>query len=557
MLFILISMQLWGQKQCQLKMLNTDFKQIKKHLPKKFKDSVALKNYLFNLQQKAYNKGYLLASIDKIERVEHTFQVEFTIGEKFKNAQLYLPENELKVLKRNGGITEKFLLNIPLSPSQFSRVMTNIQNTYLNLGYPFVNVYLDSIQIQNKQISAQIQVDKGPLLNWNKLHVKGDSSIHQKFVSNLIGIKPGEPYNETDFLAISKKIRQINYFDEIKPAELLFTKDGVDLYTYLSSKKLSLINGIIGLQPNPTTSKLSLTGEVTLKLQNILHRGEKLFLSWKSIQAQTQSLNSEISYPYLFNTKFGLSGAFDLYKRDSTFLEMTATAGVDYYFSGSNSIKAFYQFKSSDLLSGSNNSTFTNLGNVKTNSYGLSYFLNQVDYLPNPSRGVILESSISIGTRSSQITDTSTVIKSTVYSGSLNLSWFIPLAKRHVLLLRNRTHLYQAPVIYSNETHRFGGLNTLRGFNEQELYATAKSTFTTAYRFLVDKNSFAFAFFDWSWYENNAQKYYTDTPFGFGAGFSFGTKIGIFSISYALGKQFSNPIEFKNGKIHFGYIAYF
>jgi hypothetical protein len=48
-----------------------------------------------------------------------------------------------------------------------------------------------------------------------------------------------------------------------------------------------------------------------------------------------------------------------------------------------------------------------------------------------------------------------------------------------------------------------------------------------------------------------------DTPFGFGAGISFETKAGIFSINYALGKQFNNPIELRSGKIHFGIVNYF
>ncbi len=124
-------------------------------------------------------------------------------------------------------------------------------------------------------------------------------------------------------------------------------------------------------------------------------------------------------------------------------------------------------------------------------------------------------------------------------------------------MLRNRTNLYSAPVIYSNEAYRYGGLSSQRGFNEEELYSTAQTTFTAEYRFLVDRNSFAFAFFDQSWYENNSLQYYNDKPMGFGVGFSFGTNIGIFSISYALGKQFDNPILFRNSKIHFGYIAYF
>jgi hypothetical protein len=77
------------------------------------------------------------------------------------------------------------------------------------------------------------------------------------------------------------------------------------------------------------------------------------------------------------------------------------------------------------------------------------------------------------------------------------------------------------------------------------------------YRFIVDQNSNAFLFYDQAFYENNALAYSKDHPFGVGAGFSFGTKLGIFTISYALGKQLNNAFDFRSGKIHFGYTAYF
>jgi hypothetical protein len=38
---------------------------------------------------------------------------------------------------------------------------------------------------------------------------------------------------------------------------------------------------------------------------------------------------------------------------------------------------------------------------------------------------------------------------------------------------------------------------------------------------------------------------------------AFDTKAGVFSLSYALGKQFDNPISFKTGVVSFGYIALF
>lgn len=559
-LFILLMFPLVskGQKKYTLFFINNEHKVIKKHPETRFKDSITLKNYLNDFQSLAYRKGYLLSSFDTIKKTGETnFSVRFSAGEKFQHAVLRMKPEELRFVKKKGSISEKMLLKTPLTPQEFMSTLSSVQQTYLENGYPFVSVQLDSVVILNNSIEAVIVVDKGPQLRWSKLHVKGDSSISKKFVASLIGIKEKDIYNESDFYRITQKIRQINFFEEIKPAELLFTPEGVELYTYLKSKPMSSVNGIIGLQPNPVTSRLSLTGELSLKLHNILKRGELLHIDWRSIQAQTQSLRAHLTYPYLFNTNFGLDGTFDLYKRDSTFLEINATAGVNYYLNGGSYIKAFYQNNTSNLLSGAANSNMQNLGSVKTNSYGISFFYNQVDYLPNPSRGLILETKFSAGIRTAQVSDTSLAEKSTVYRGSIHVMGFIPLAKRHVLMLRNSTNLYQAPVIYANEAHRYGGLGTQRGFNEEELYATAQTTFSAEYRFLVDRNSFAFLFFDQSWYENNSQTYYNDQPFGFGAGFSFGTNIGVFSISYALGKQFNNPIMFRNGKIHFGYIAYF
>jgi hemolysin activation/secretion protein len=209
-------------------------------------------------------------------------------------------------------------------------------------------------------------------------------------------------------------------------------------------------------------------------------------------------------------------------------------------------------------LSGAkNNPSFSNLNSVQTNSYGLAILKKQVDYVPNPSKGIIFNTEIAIGNRKSISKIDSSQLKSTTYRADFNLEFFIPLHKRHILRIANQTSCYYAPSIFQNEVFRFGGLTLQRGFNEEELFATTKSSMSVEYRYLVDQNSRVFAFFDQSWYENNAVKYFNDKPFGFGFGFSFGTNLGIFSISYAQGKQFNNPILIKNGKVHFGYVAYF
>ena len=112
--------------------------------------------------------------------------------------------------------------------------------------------------------------------------------------------------------------------------------------------------------------------------------------------------------------------------------------------------------------------------------------------------------------------------------------------------------------LFENELYRLGGMKTLRGFIEQSMYASSYAIVNTEIRFLFSKNSFLNAFFDAGWYEQKLeQSYLHDFPFGFGAGINYDTKAGIFSLSYALGKQMDNPIQLKTGTISFGYIAMF
>lgn len=546
------------QKNFHVSFLTEDYKKVTKKNNFFFKDSVSAINYLSELQSKAIDKGYLCSSIDTLTFQGKTLKVSFYLGEIFQNAVITINPEDKTFLRRNSKAFEKVTGSIPFGPSEINRLLRQVYSHSNSNGYPFSKVYLEKISYSNTVLKAELVINKGKRFTYNAIHIKGDSSISSIFISSLIDIKSGDLFDESKLSSISKKIKQLSFIREIKTHELLFTDNGVELFLYLESNPVSSINGAIGLQPNPISKRIGLAGELNLKLLNIIKHGELISVNWRSIQEQTQSLNGKVNFPFLFKTPFGIDGQFQLYKRDSSFLELKSIFGVQYFLKGGNYLKVFYQNNSSNILSGgSNNPNFSNLSTLHTNAYGLSIYRKQMDYIPNPSKGLGIQFEIAIGSRKSQINDTVETIKTTTYRSSFQLDCFVPISPRNIVHFVNATEFYYAPIIFQNETFRMGGQNSLRGFNEEELYATLRSVFTLEYRFLIDQNSHVFAFFDQGFYENNSSSYYQDHPFGFGAGFSFGTNIGIFSISYALGKQFDNPILMRNGKIHFGYIAYF
>jgi outer membrane protein assembly factor BamA len=545
-----------GQKSYTLSFSDVSYQLIERKIPDSFKDSLAVIQFLQNIQIKAVKKGFILSSFDSIHFKNSEVFVHFTLGDKLNEIHLSYTKEDIQFLKQKGNLKEKQLANIPFQAGELAKIMRLLYQSGVNNGYPFTKITLDSVLFEGNSIHAKLLLNKGELYRIKQIHIKGDSLLSKQMISSLIRIKEGDLFSDANLASISRHIKQVNHLQEIKPHEILFTKDGVELFVYVKSNPISSVNGVLGLQPNPITEKLAVTGELSLKLVNVFHKSEMMQLNWRSIQPGTQSLNSGFNYPYLFKSPFGIDAAFNLYKKDSTFLEIKAQLGIQYQLAGGSFLKAYYQNNGSSILSGASSSTL-NFSTVRTSAYGLSFLRKELDYIPNPSSGYMLLTDVAIGNRNARKADTSDIITTTTFRMSAQFNWFIPLAKRHVLRFGVNAETYYAPEIYENERFRFGGLTSLRGFNEDELFATTKVILTLEYRFLVDQNSHAFAFFDQGMYENTSTTYERDFPFGFGAGFSFGTQLGIFSISYGIGKQFDNPVLLKNGKVHFGYVAYF
>lgn len=545
-----------AQNRFILELKGDSYQQVYRKKTPLFKDSIQILQFLRKLQTEAIRKGYILASTDTLIFSERKVTAILFLGEKIESLDLKINEEDLDLLNNSAKIKEKHLAHLSFNPKEISTILSEIQLFALNNGYPFSSVKIDSLVYDSNTVHANLNFKKGPIYYWSDIKIKGDSSISIKLINSIIHIKSGDLYNESLLSELSNRLKQINYIQELKPFEILFTENGAELFLYLKSVPISSINGVAGLQPNPVTEKISVTGDINLKLINIMHRGETILLNWRSIQPGTQALTANVNYPFLFKSPFGIETGFQLYKRDTTFLETRTTAGIQYLLNNGGYIKAFYQNHSSSLLTNTSSSSEA-YSEIRNNAYGMSFNKRKIDYLPNPGKGYSFILECAVGNRLSSLNDTLNKIRSTTIRSSIQVAWYLPVAKRHILKLSAGGETYYAPEIYRNELFRFGGLTSLRGFNEEEIFASTKAIFSVEYRFLTDRNSHAFVFYDQGIYENRSGTYINDVPFGFGTGFSFGTQFGIFSISYALGHQFDNPIMLKNGKIHFGYIAYF
>lgn len=522
--------------------------------PKELKNKEQFPIYIRDFRLNLIDKGFFLVNTNILSQTEKGAEVKVDLNRKFNSIQLNLSREQKKIFKKvDPNFKSKSNIKV-LKPSEIKVLLFKLLNYYLNNGYPFVEVGFHNATISEESLQCELKIETGKFYRWSDIHLKGNASISMRSLQTITGVIIDQPFSEETFKLIDKRLDQTIYFKKSKNSEIMFSEEGVELFVYLESQKVSSVQGAVGLQPNPVSQRVGLTGDIQVKLLNAFNKGENLEFNWRSIKPQTQALNVKLVYPYILKSPFGIDLRFNLFKRDSSFLDLKSNLGIQYQLSDGSIVKAFYQYSSSDLLYGSTNSIFTKLSKIRSNAYGITFLRRKLDYIPNPMKGYYFYVEAAIGSRK---TISDSIKNNNTARFNLQYQKYIQLYRRNVLKLAGQFESYYTPSLYQNELYRFGGITSLRGFNEEELFASTKLITTIEYRFIVDKNSNAFVFYDQAFYENSSLTYYKDNPFGVGAGFSFGTKLGIFSISYALGRQLTNSLDFRSGKIHFGYTAYF
>jgi hemolysin activation/secretion protein len=190
----------------------------------------------------------------------------------------------------------------------------------------------------------------------------------------------------------------------------------------------------------------------------------------------------------------------------------------------------------------------------------LELLLRRLDQFYVPRKGFEVRLDAGVGQRNiiknskaDEVLYNKLIMKSLRYQIVGEAAGYIPLHKRWILVLKIDGGYLFGTQLVMNELYRIGGMQTLQGFEENSLFASAYLLSMPEIRFLFTKNSYIHAFFNGGWFERKLPSdYYRDYPYSFGIGLSFDAKFGIFSLSYALGHAQNHPLSFRTGKIHFG-----
>ena len=574
--------QLYSQVRLMVEPLDTTASFVERFVspPGAFPDSMAMAGFLKDKVGQLQREAYLEASVDSLVQQDSNFIAFLHLGPAYEWVHLNvdsIPELFLDA----SGFRERLYRGKPFRFAQLRRLQERLLEYAGNHGYPFARVWLDDIRVGNGQASARLRLGRGQLILMEKLEIEGDVKISNAYLSNYLGIREGAPYNNGQVLRIRNRIRELPFLQLDEDPQVNFLGERATLRLLLSKKRASRFDFVIGVLPQNASGRqennrnLLVTGTFNGELQNQFGLGERIFAAFEQLRPETQKLDLEFNYPYVLGFPFGADFSFNLYKRDTSFLDLESDLGIQYLFEGGNYLKAFWNNRSSSLLTvdekrlGQQQQLPPTL-DVRNAYFGLEYALQRLDYRFNPRKGwaAFLRGGAGIKRieRNSRIVelgygelyDTLT-LRSFQYKLNVRLEGYLPLFSRSTLKagLRSGAIIAEEPVFF-NEQYRIGGNQLLRGFDEESIFATRYGVGTLEYRLLIGQNSYLYAFGDYAYVEDKTSiKNVTDQPYGFGAGITFETAVGLFGVSLAYGKRLGNPIDFSAPKVHFGYVSLF
>ena len=562
----------------------------------KYVSGQQIRKKMQQLRRKLQEVGYLEAAYQEVKCQQDSCFCPLQLGPRYEWASLEngnIPEKLLNAID----FREQLYQNKPFHYTQVGKLQKALLDYCENNGFPFAQVFIDSIRFDSlHRLSARLYLDIGAMYHYDELEVQGKKNkdesqkvrISKNYLSNYLDIRKDQLYDEAQIQKIKKRLREIPFLNSYRDPLVLFVGEKARPILFLENRRASKFDILFGLLPNnnasPQEPKLNFTGNVNIDLFNPFGTGKRIIAQWQQYQVGRSEMRFAFAWPYLVNTPIGLDLKFELYRRDSTYIDIISDVGLQYLFDGNNYLKVFWKNSTTnvqniDTTRVLNSRRLPQIIDLRNNTFGVSYYQQRLDYRWNPTKGFELKTTLGFGIKSIRPNSAIQSLKdpsdpsfdfsslydsisrrSFQYNIEADFAYYLPLFKNSTLMNRLRSgFLYNSQNnLYTNEMYRIGGHQMMRGFDEQSIFGSWYNVSTTELRYLLGNNSYAYTFGDFSYIEHRtAEALQAAWRYGFGVGLALDTKVGIFALSYALGSEFGTPLILRNGKIHFGYVNIF
>ena len=488
--------------------------------------------------------SYAEGGFDKLDEVWISDDIRIE-GNKFFDTEKLLSEINLK---------HNSSYNLDLLERSIEAILT----LYEENGFPYCQISPSHFRIsEGGGLSFSFLVEEGPRVMIREVQLKGLKTTKRAVILRELGTNPLGFFSQSRLNASLERIKRLSYIEGIEETQLLAgenPEEGI-LKITLVERRNNSFSGILGYAPAEGDRKGNLLGSVDLVFDNIFGTGRRAEWSWSRKDPYSSKFFFLYREPWVFGFPPTLELKVSQLDYDSTYLQLSFSAKL--LFNSTSKLSWAVEGGWEKVVPGSAGKTY--LPDSRKYRMGIILSVDLLDQPNNPRGGLLYQTEISYAQKKNYPTSFFIPEKQKTYliNFSLDLNHFIPTLKKQTFLVGLHfkglnTDEDQVPI---SDQFKLGGINSIRGYREEEFFGTQIAWTNLEYRFLLDRNSRFFLFGDYGYFQrkvlsgtDKALKKISGKKLGYGFGLRIDSKAGLLGIDYGLGEGDS----FSQGKIHFG-----
>jgi outer membrane protein assembly factor BamA len=495
-----------------------------------------------------YNLGYIELKVEKVSKLNSITSVQIKLGNKYELINLYANKEIFELIGITPKQTYDSLFYHKLKFDKVEVLMNKLTKALSNSGYPFASVSMDAIvPLGNNQLKANLKIVTKQARMINSIVIKGYDDFPKSFINYFLKIKKNDPFNLEEIQNKTKSLDQLVFAEQIRPAEVLFTKDSTNLYLNMSKNKSNRFDGFLGFGSKETSGGLEINGYLLLNLVNNLNYGESFILNYRNDENDLKTFDAKLTLPYLLKSPIGTELSLNIFKRDSTFTTNEQSVNLFYQLKSKHQVYLGYKYSKSNSL-GSDQSS--GISDYKTKAIELRY--NYVDRTP---QNLLFPIKSQIKIRLSRANRKTSLLNENQNNYSIRANHIFDINTSNSIYAGIESQGLLSKYYLKNELLRFGGIKTIRGFEENSINARAYGLINSEYRLILSQSLYIHSIIDAGYFETNTES--LQKIFGIGFGFGLITRTGLLKFNIANGQTEGQTFKFSNSKVNLSLTADF
>lgn len=515
----------------------------------------SIRDEIILISEKLSKTGFIENNLlNNIKAKDSNYVAKFSLGNRIKKLHIYIGRN---IERYNLIASNKTEDTIIIRYEETEAFLNNTLQKLEQKGFALAKLKLTNIQNRNQILYADLEFTSDKKRKLNAIEIRyaekdGKTNFPKGHIAQINRKYQNKTFNRNIVEQVHNEFKKFRFVSQVKYPEILLTTDTTKIYVYLEKRKSNTFDGFIGFSNNEN-KKIVFNGYLDINLENTLRVGEQFSLYWKSDGNKQKTFKTSIELPYLFKSPIGIKAHLTIFKQDSIYQNTKTGIDLGYFINYNTRIYLGYQStESSDIQ---------NTNNEQLSDYKNSFLTSNFEYTKNDTTNSLfpkksmLSLTIGLGKRNSNnLSETTNANKQFYVNFEAAHNFY--LNKKNSINIKTQNYYLQSDTYIINELFRFGGINSIRGFEENNLQANFLTSILTEYRYSLSPSLYLHSILDYGLYkdktdtEENNQK---TNLIGVGLGLGLQTKNGLLKLALANGGTKNQKLNFYNTTIHICY----